>query len=125
MGHLERVFTIDAFYNRCFLLEITTDASPWGIGGWISLDGRPLAWFAQKVSNTDAEVLARQIGSHLAQQALEAFAILVAVRLWKRLWRQQRVSLRVWSDNVGALTVTSALKGRGESLTIVAREVAF
>ena len=33
--------------------------------------------------------------------------------------------MRIRSDDVGALTVTAALKGRGTALTLVARELAF
>ena len=124
-GHMERIFSIDAFFNRHIALEVTTDASPWGIGGWVSLSGKPLSWFAAEVSQLDALHLQREWGTHLAQQAFEALAILVAVRQWKRLWQQRRVSLRIRSDNVGALTVASALKGRGSALTLVARELAF
>ena len=53
-GHIERVFTIDAFFNRVVSLEVTTDASPWGIGGWVSLDGKPISWFSDRISETDA-----------------------------------------------------------------------
>ena len=79
-GQIERHFTLDAFFNKKVALEITTDASPWGIGGWISLDGKPLAWFADQVTETDALMLQREVGSHLAQQGFEALAILVAIR---------------------------------------------
>ena len=124
-GQIERHFMLDAFFNRHFALEITTDASPWGIGAWVALDGKALAWFADKVTDQDANMLERELGSHLAQQAFEALAILVAVRHWRHLWRRRRVSLRIRSDNVGALTVTSSLKGRGHALTLVSRELAF
>ena len=124
-GHIERVFTIDAFFNRVVSLEVTTDASPWGIGGWVSLDGKPISWFSDRVSETDASLLQRDIGVHESQQAFEALAILVAVRRWRKLWATRRVSLRIRNDNVGALTVASALKGRGSALGLVARELAF
>ena len=58
-GVVERHFTLDAFYNRHLALEVTTDASPWGIGGWVSLNGQCLAWFADRVTATDADVLQR------------------------------------------------------------------
>ena len=124
-GVIERTFTLDAHYNRLLCLEITTDASPWGIGGWVALNHQPLAWFSGKVTPADSTALQRELGIHLAQQAFEALAIFVAIRQWKTLWRARRVSLRVRSDNVGALTVISALKGRGAALTLVARELAF
>ena len=84
-----------------------------------------MSWFAERVTSPDASLLQREIGTHLSQQAFEALAILVAVRRWKRLWQRRRVSLRIRSDNVGALTVTSALKGEGAALNLVARELAF
>ena len=116
---------MDSFYNRSTRLEITTDASPWGLGAWLSLNGKPLSWFAIPVTESDCAVLNRQIGSHESQQAFEALVLLVAVRVWQRLWQTKRICLAVRSDNVGALSVLSAFRGKGHALNIVARELAL
>ena len=52
-------------------------------------------------------------------------ALLIATRLWSHLWRTRRVSLRLRSDNIGALTVFSACKGAPGAMNTVAREYAL
>ena len=40
-GHLlERHFTLEAFQRCGDKIEIGTDASPWGIGGWMTINGK-------------------------------------------------------------------------------------
>lgn len=36
---VERYFSLDAFNRVGTVVEIGTDASPWGMGGWLSIDG--------------------------------------------------------------------------------------
>ena len=60
-------------------------------------------------------------GTHEAQQAFEGLALLVALRAWAILWKRQRLCLHIRSDNIGALTLFAALKGKG-SLTLLAQE---
>ena len=57
----------------------------------------------------------------------ECLAILVAVRLWARLWAQDRMILRVRGDNVGALTLLIKLRPatRNPAMGIIARELAL
>ena len=38
-GVTERIFTLDAHLRRGQRLQITTDASPWGLGGVLEADG--------------------------------------------------------------------------------------
>ena len=40
------------------------------------------------------------------------------------MWKRKRVSLHIRSDNIGALTLFAALKGKG-SLTLLAQEFAL
>ena len=49
----------------------------------------------------------------------------MAVRLWAPLWKRQRVRLFLRSDNIGALTVFSALKSAGVAGNLIAREYAL
>ena len=64
-------------------------------------------------------------GSHEGQQAFEAFVILVAIRTWQPLFQRRRAALSVRSDNRGALAVLASLKGSGDALTLVAKELAL
>ena len=104
---------------------IVTDASPWGIGGWISIDGIILEYFADKITPFDTAVLLSSIGSSSSQQAFEALAILVSLRLWKRHWRNERCTLAVRSDNISALTMTASMKAKAGCMSTLAREMAL
>ena len=59
------------------------------------------------------------------QQALEALAVLVALREWAPVWRDQRVSLLVRTDNVAALSLIVRMQPHSETLGIIAREMAL
>ena len=124
-GAIRRIFDYESFFATNDMIVITCDASPFGIGAWITVGGQIVAWFADALSDSDAWLLNRDLGSHTGQQAYEAFVILVAIRLWRHLFGHQRATLSVRSDNVGALSVLSALKGSGDALTLVAKELAL
>ena len=77
---------MDAYLRRGPNIEITTDASPWGIGGWVSIDGFVTELFSDPLGDLDVAEFGHEIGSAEGQQSWEALAILVALRLWRRLW---------------------------------------
>ena len=54
-SHLERVFTTSAYLRQGTEVEIGTDASPWGMGGWFSINGTITHYFADKVTQADAD----------------------------------------------------------------------
>ena len=51
------------------------------------------------------------MGSCTAQQVLEAFCLLVALRHWKDWWACDRIILHLRSDSVAALELARTLKG--------------
>ena len=59
--------------------------------------------FSDIVSDLDKEMLdiTTAVGS-AAQQVLEAFAILVALRLWYGYWQGSRARLAIRGDNIAA-----------------------
>ena len=59
------------------------------------------------------------------QQAVEALAILVALRHWMGWWKERRVQLAIRTDNVAALTLVCRMQPKGTSLGIIARELAL
>ena len=124
-GTLTRVFTYNSQFGLVSPLEITCDASIWGIGGWLSVAGAPIAWFSDIITKDDEAVLPHKRGEHEGQQTFESLSLLVATRLWSPLWRQKRVRLCVRSDNRGALSVFSNLKSAGVGGTLIAREYAL
>ena len=54
---IERVFTLTAFLRTGTLIEIGTDASPWGLGGWLAIGGKITHYFSGPVNRDDHRVL--------------------------------------------------------------------
>ena len=59
------------------------------------------------------------------QQAAKALAILVALRQWAPLWRDQGIRLQLRTDNVAALTTLIKMQPLSSALGIIARELAL
>ena len=66
-------------------LRITTDASPWGLGAILEIEGEIVSYLYGQVEDTDKEVLGlSRDGDSSDQQALEALPMLVALREWRQ-----------------------------------------
>jgi hypothetical protein len=122
---IERVFTLAAFHRSGTVIEIGTDASPWGLGGWLAIGGKITHYFSGPVTTDDHRVL--KVKGKDGQQVWECLAILIAVRLWAHIWSQERIVLRVCGDNVGALTLLVKLRPptKNPAMGIIARELAL
>ena len=121
---LVRVMDVDTHFRRGVAIDIVMDASPWGMGAILSIDGCPAEYFA--VPTTDAD--ARHIGLEISrdskcQQAFEALTVLVALRHWRYHWATRRVVLHVSSDNMSALSMVCKMQPHSESLGVIAREL--
>ena len=83
--------------------------------------------FSDVISQSDrGELALKPVPSADDQQILEAFVLLVALRLWTDRWRGQRVSLAVRSDNMAALTLVAKMQPHGSpTLGRIAREMAL
>ena len=125
VGEISRTFEFDNLFGHALFMEITCDASPWGLGGWLSVNNKPISFFYDAITPDDERILNHQIGSNLGQQAFESLALLVAHRLWLKLVRGRRVKLNVRSDNLGALHTYAALKGKGQGMNLISREFAL
>ncbi len=53
VGGIERYFRLDAYLRQGPTIEIGTDASPWGLGGWLSRDGVITHFFASPITAED------------------------------------------------------------------------
>jgi hypothetical protein len=120
---IERFFTIDAFNRTGTVVEIGTDASPWGLGGWLIIDHEIKSYFASPITQQDVEKFGFQIGDPKGQQLFEALAILVAIKLWTQHWRQDRIVLKIRGDNVTALMQLVKLRPANPAHAIIAREL--
>ncbi|CAK0858261.1 unnamed protein product, partial [Prorocentrum cordatum] len=72
IGDLVRVFYLGAYLGTCPKIRIVTDASPWGFGGFIVIEGVFVSWFAAELPPDLAKVVGVEIGSCTGQQTLEA-----------------------------------------------------
>ena len=123
---LDRVFSLDAYNRVGTVIEMGTDASPWGIGGWLAVNGTITHYFASQLTNEDAKKFSCPLENADGQQVWEALAVLVAIDLWASHWKDKRVVLKVRSDNVTALTLL--VKKRppsGSPIAIIPRGIAL
>ena len=87
VGTLERHFSLQTHLRQGDRIVITTDASPYGIGG---------SYFSDRIGPTDREVLSLEgEPSSAHQQELAALAILVALREWRCHRQNPRIHLAV------------------------------
>ena len=126
VGTISRLYRLSAYMNLGTPLEIVTDASPWGIGGYLRQGDAITEFFAGPLGAEDLRRFGYAEGSSDGQQAWESLAALVALRIWARHWRQDRVRLRVRGESVTMLTALLHLKTATNSpLTLLAREMAL
>ena len=124
-GSITRTFDAITYLGGGDRLTITVDASPWGLGGILARNDDIIEYFADKISPDDEAIHNIQVGDHRAQQCLEGLATLVALRLWCDKWRRSRVLLHVRGDSITALTMTLELRAAGQTMSLIAREVAL
>ena len=71
------------------MVEIGTDASPWGLGGWLAIDGVITQYFASQLTQADSENFAIPLADACGQQVWEALPMLTAIDLWSANWKQR------------------------------------
>jgi len=122
---LVRHFSVSAMFNKSQAIELVLDASPWGLGAALIVDGAPLEYFASQLTAEDESVLTFTIGSCEAQQTVEALAVLVAHKTWAERLRTRRCTITVKSDSMSALHMVSNMTSRGHGCRAIARELAL
>ena len=124
-GSMVRELPLSTFRGLGPQLTMTFDASPWGAGGYLSVDGTPVSWFTSQFTSLDEELLRTPFGGCESQQVAEAMAVLIGVRLWLGHWRGLKPVLAVRSDSVVALSMLARMKVSGVGMGIVGRELAL
>ena len=124
-GHIVRVFNVQHYLQTGPQVTITWDASPFGMGAALQINGEFKEFFAVGISDFDCQLLQIEIGSSKSQQTVEALAGLIALRLWSQYWQGQRAVLQIRSDNIGALSLFAFLKGSSSPLRTIAAEFAL
>ena len=120
-----RFFSYQEYTRTGETIETGTDASPWGIGSYLSIQGSIVQHFSDVVTEDDLSILKIERGSSDGQQVLEALALLVALKLWSEHVINRNVSLHVKGDNVGALILLLKMRPKTASLALIAREMAL
>ena len=105
--------------------EVQTDASPWGIGGTLTVAGVIREYFFDCLHPEDIRRFGYAVGDCAGQQCWESLSIMVALRLWGPALQAMRYSIKVKSDSVVGLVMAGKLKARGPATNQIAREVAM
>jgi len=98
------------------------DASPWGGGAALYVDGRLTEFWALRWSAADAAALETEIGDPAGQTSWELLALFLTLVLWGRSCRGPGLALL--GDNLGSLEAALNLRGRGV-LPKISREIAW
>ena len=124
-GTLERKFDVWTHFTTSNRVQIVVDASPWGIGGIILVEGVARSYFADGISGDDVKKLGVVVGDPTYQQVSEALAMLVALRLWTGEWKLARTTLAIKSDSITTLTLVMFCRARGVTVGLLSREIAL
>ena len=87
--------TQGAFRKLGPVVVITWDASPFGMGATLQIQGQFREFFAVRVSPAEQDILGVQAGDCQGQQVWEALAGLIALRQWAVPWQHTPVFLRI------------------------------
>jgi hypothetical protein len=123
-GAISKVYSM-AHRKRPVSVIITTDASPWGYGGFIMKDGVCLYYYFQEVTPADIERFGIVVGQPKYQALLENLALLIAVRLWSSIWAGERLAVGLRSDSMATLLAWRKERSRVPAINAVTREVSL
>ena len=124
-GSIRRVYGLEQYLQSGTAVQITWDASPYGMGAYLTENGKVVEFFAIPISPEDEQILGVQAGGCEGQQVWECLAGLIALRQWSPRWKHSRVHLHLRGDNVASLVMFSTLKTHSKQLSLIAREFAL
>jgi hypothetical protein len=105
-------------------VRICTDASPYGMGGVLLQDGRPIRYFADEISELDRTRFTAERDDPRFITVWESLAILVALRLWLvKTSRMTRVEIK--SDSLSSIKALERGTSRAKPINAVIREIAL
>ena len=123
-GRLEKVIDVVNWFGEP-AVTITTDASPWGLGATLHVQGQLWAVICDGLHEADLKRFELERGDCRGQSLWEALAELVAIRTWAPLWRLTRTQLRVRGDSQAALGALGKLRFPSPHINAIARELAI
>ncbi len=124
-GNLIRTFTVEQHFNKGEPVVICVDASPFGMGAWLAINGVAAEYFVDSVTDLDCSILGVENSGSQGQQAFEALALLVAMRTWLPRFRDRRITVTGRSDNIAALYMVAKMQPKSATLGIIARGLAL
>ena len=126
-GALSRTFHLDDYTGAAPKVELTLDASPWGLAGVLAVDHVIVEWFSDIWREEDLARFEQVLGDSKGQQVWESLCALVALRGWSHHWKGKRVVLMVRGDSVAMLTLLLKMRPKADkvNLGLIARELAL
>jgi hypothetical protein len=122
---VERLYESEAYFNIGDKIDIDLDASPWGLGGILRINGKFESYFTDALTEEDLSKYGFARGDCKGQQTWECLAVLVALRLWFSHWEHKRVCLRIRSDSTTALQLLLTLRASGRGPVLIGKELAL
>ena len=98
-----------------------------GIGGLLehSSSGTPLEFVADALNDQDAKRMKAKIGDAAGQASWETLAVLGALRIWAKFFRDRWVCLRVRSDSSAALSLAIKMASTSPIMNGLGAEIAL
>jgi len=124
-GTISRTYTVDAYLADDVGVQIVMDASPWGYGAVLVVEGLPRSYFAEPVSKEDTKEFGFQVGNSASQQVAESLCALLALRTWAQAWKLARCAFGIRSDSVTTLSLFLFCRAKGATMMRIAREAAL
>ena len=115
-GMLTRKWRIDYDSHPGIRVAIYLDASPFGFGAALVVEGVIKSWFAAPLSDHDLTIHQHRRGCSKGQQTWEALVLLIAVKLWLSWWGEVCTSVNIKSDKLAALAMAATMKSNIRSL---------
>ena len=122
---IRRVWFLEAYLGRGPRICLTWDASPFGLGAFLTEDDVVVEYLSCAITPDDVQIFGYEVGDSAGQQSWECLAPLVALRAWRSRWRSVRIRLSARGDNMTSLQMMLALTAKGPGPSLVARELAL
>ena len=100
------------------------DASPFGLGGVLCINGVPVTYFTSPLDANDERIHGQTIGDSVGQQAWECLVVLVALKAWYSTWIAKRANITIKGDNISALAMASRMK-LGPTASFIGKELSL
>ena len=122
-GPLRRLFAL-GHREVGRVLDVVTDACPWGMGAVLYEGSVPVAYWADALRPEDALAFDARLGDPAFNTLWEGLAVLVSLRLWAPSFGPY-AKVTVRSDNLGFLQALAARRAGDSGLNRILQEVSL